>query len=133
MFDRCLYFNTNRLSRMVGKVWNDAYRELELAPAHAYLLRLVLDEPGLSQKEIGEALHLEKSTVTRFIDKMVEQDYLKRCYDSQPGIFPTAKSKKIHTRLNEIGNELYKNMQQSIGKDNLSQLVALSQLASEKL
>ncbi len=138
MFDRCLYFNTNHLSRVVSKIWKDAYAELKLAPAHAYLLRLILEKPGLAQKEIAVELHLEKSTITRFIDKMVEEGYLQRHVingenQKEQSIFPTPKAEEIKKRLNDIGDNLYATMQQKIQQDDLSTLVALELAASEKL
>jgi len=138
MFDRCLYFNTNHLSRVLNKIWKDAYSELDLAPAHAYLLRLVLERPGLVQKEIATELNLEKSTITRFIDKMVGEGYLLRkssIADNQKEqcIFPTPKAKKAQERLSEIGNELYARMQQQVNAEDLRTLVNLERLASKQL
>jgi DNA-binding MarR family transcriptional regulator len=138
MFDRCLYFNTNHLSRVVNKIWKDAYDELDLAPAHAYLLRLILKKPGLVQKEVSLELHLEKSTITRSIDKMVADGYLIRKASSENNqkeqcIFALPKAKKIEKRLNEIGDELYANLQTKISKDDLTTLVALERLTSKKL
>lgn len=138
MFERCLYFNTNHLSRVVNKIWKDAYSELGLAPAHAYLLRLVLEKPGLAQKEIAAELNLEKSTITRFIDKMDAEGYLQRKAPStnnlkEQCIFPTSKAKKIERRLNEIGNELYADMQKKLSIDDLTSLVALERLAGKAL
>ena len=68
MVERCLYFNINTLTRVVNRIWDDAFAELGLSPSHAYLLRLVLSQPGLTPKQISLELKLEKSTVTRFID-----------------------------------------------------------------
>lgn len=138
MFDRCLYFNSNHLSRVVEKIWKDAYAELDLAPAHAYLLRLVLQQPGLSQRQISEELHLEKSTITRFIDKMVQQGYLLRKQNAEASlreqhIFPAQNAKRIEHRLNEIGDELYGSMQAQINKEDLSILVNLIKHASKSL
>ncbi len=138
MFDRCLYFNTNHLSRVVSKIWKEAYAELDLAPAHAYLLRLVLEKPGLAQKEIAAELHLEKSTITRFIDKMVEEGYLQRKVSNdenqkEQSIFPTRKADNIKKALNDIGDSLYARMQQKIQQDDLSALVNLERIATEKL
>lgn len=138
MFDRCLYFNTNHLSRIVEKIWKDAFSELDLAPSHAYLLRLVLARPGLIQREIAEELHLDKSTITRFVDKMVEEGYLRRSADNQGNqkeqcINPTAKAKKIEKRLNEIGDELYASITKALSKESLVNLVGLEKLAAEKL
>ena len=138
MFDRCLYFNTNHLSRIVNKIWKDAYAELNLAPAHAYLLRLVLAQPGLAQKQIATELHLEKSTITRFIDKMVEDGYLLRkasagSNQKEQCIFATATAQAIEHRLNEIGDQLYARMQQKVSLDDLTKLVTLERSASEEL
>ncbi len=138
MFERCLYFNTNHLSRVVSRIWAGAYSELGLSPAHAYLLRLVLEQPGLVQKEIAAELNLEKSTITRFIDKMVDEGYLLRKASTagnhkEQCIFPTPKARKIETRLNDIGNELYAKMRQQVSADDLVALVALERLASTKL
>lgn len=138
MFDRCLYFNTNHLSRVVGKIWKEAFDELGLAPSHAYLLRLVLDKPGLSQREIAAELHLEKSTITRFVDKMFAEGYLLRKASisgskNEQCIFPTAKATKLKGRLNSIGDELYKRMQQALKKGDLQQLVDSIRIATQKL
>ncbi len=128
MFDRCLYFNANHLSRVVNKMMNDAYAPLGLSAAHSYLLRLVLKQPGLLQKEIGSILHLEKSTVTRFIDKMVEEGYLQR----KPSvidevkyrhIFATGKAKHIESELESIGSSVYHQMTKTIKIDKFSEFV----------
>ena len=74
MVERCLYFNINTLTRVVNRIWDDAFAELGLSPSHAYLLRLVLSQPGLTPKQINLELKLEKSTVTRFIDVLGKRD-----------------------------------------------------------
>lgn len=129
MFDRCLYFNTNHLARLIEKRWKDAYSELELAPAHAYLLRLVLEQPGLLQKDIAQLLHLDKSTITRFVQKMSDAGYLKRKLPAsgnlkEQAIFPTPKAKKIEQALNDIGDQLYASMKSLLSEKDLMQLVA---------
>lgn len=58
MFERCLYFNTQNLARTVNRIWTEEFKQYELSPAHAYLLRLVLTEPGLLQREIAANLGL---------------------------------------------------------------------------
>jgi len=138
MFDRCIYFNTNHLSRVVGKIWKDAFAELGLAPSHAYLLRLLNKQPGLVQKQISEQLHLEKSTITRFVDKMVDEGFLIRkspvngnLKDEQ--IFPTAKSKKIAVRLEQIGDESYAKMQVTLEKNMLSEMVGNIKSTANKI
>lgn len=138
MFDKCLYFNTNHLSRVVTKLCNEAYEDFDLSASHAYLLRLVLKHPGLLQKEIGQELHLEKSTITRFIDKMVEEGYLIRKPSiideiKYQHIYATAKTKNIEKQLEATGMELYKNMQKALDLEQLTNFVETMRNLTVKL
>ena len=126
MFERCLYFNTTALARKVNKIWNEAFKEFDLSPSHAYLLRLVLADPGISPKEISQELKLEKSTITRFIDVLEGKKLLTRKGSAEGralSIHPTAKAKKIETQLNEKGDELYSTMLAALGNDELGTLI----------
>lgn len=127
MFERCLYFNVNALARTVNRVWEEAYAEYGLSPAHAYMLRLVCAQPGLTQKQITEHLRLEKSTVTRFINSMVNKEYIKRESSDTDAreqvIYPTKKALSLQQKLEKTGAELYKKMQKTLTKSQLVQLV----------
>lgn len=138
MFERCLYFNSNHLARIVNGLWKDAYAEFGLAPSHAYLLRLVLEQPGLAQRDIAQELHLEKSTITRFIDKMVAEGYLRRQSANQGNqkeqlIYATAQAEAIGPELQAIGDQLYKKMQNALGESQVKELVELTREAGIKL
>ena len=78
MFERCLYFNINALTRAVNRIWGQAFDEFGLSPSHAYMLRLVLSNPGLSPKQISSELKLDKSTITRFLDAMEKKGFVQR-------------------------------------------------------
>jgi DNA-binding MarR family transcriptional regulator len=128
MFERCLYFNINALTRAVNAIWNDAFSEFGLSPAHAYLLRLVLSDPGLTPKQISLELKLEKSTVTRFIDALVKKGFIIRKKGikedaRKQSIYPTQASTKISEQLEEKGNHLYQQMLNKIGKPELISIV----------
>jgi len=128
MFERCLYFNINALTRTVNSIWNDAFAEFALSPAHAYLLRLVLSDPGLTPKQISLELKLEKSTVTRFLDVLTEKGFVKREKGinndaREQSIYPTQEAEKIYARLEKKGNVLYQQMINEIGEPKLITLV----------
>ena len=138
MFERCLYFNSNALARAVNRLWNQAFAELELTPAHAYLLRLVLGRPGITQKEIALELKLDKSTVTRFIDALEGRRLLQRKNPShgdgrEHNVFASKKATDMEQRLNAIGDRLYQTMAQTLGKEKLTTLVALLREAEQAL
>ena len=128
MFERCLYFNVNALTRAVNRIWDDAFSEFDLSPSHAYLLRLVLSSPGLTPKQISYELKLEKSTITRFLDVLVKKDFIRRKKGTsgdarEQGIYATKKAEKISAQLEEKGNALYQKMIKTMGKSELVSLV----------
>ena len=128
MFERCLYFNVNALTRKVNRIWDDAFAKFGLSPAHAYLLRLVLSTPGLSPKQISLELKLDKSTITRFLDALETKAMIARKAGMsgdarEQGIYPTKKAEKIAVNLEQTGNELYQEMLKSIGDSELKSLV----------
>ena len=128
MFERCLYFNVNALARSVNRMWNDAYSEFNLSPSHAYLLRLVSSQPGLTPKQICLELKLEKSTISRFLDALVLKGLIRRKKGvsgdaREQGIFLTKKSAKISFQLEQKGDELYQKLILSLGKPELTSLV----------
>lgn len=128
MFERCLYFNINALARRVNGVWEEAFREFGLSPSHAYLLRVVLANPGLSPKQIGEELKIEKSTVTRFLDAMEKAGFVSRKKSAsgdgrEQRIVPTRKAQNIALALEAKGNGLYQAMLDTLGNQRLKELV----------
>ena len=134
MFERCLYFNLNELTRKINRIWDVAFEEFGLSPSHAYLLRLVLAKSGMSQKDITRELKLEKSTITRFIDALVKQNLLVRNKSGRDtSILPTDEAKFLEIMLNNKGDELYKRMGEELGQDNLKRLVRALRHTSQKL
>lgn len=128
MFDRCLYFNVNALARVVNKKWADAFDIFGLSPSHGYMLRVVLSKPGITQKELGVELQLEKSTITRFIDSLQEKGLIIRRKSAgvdgrEQNIYPTCKAKKIQAPLEDLGEMLYQTMASSLSKKQLTMLV----------
>lgn len=128
MFERCLYFNVNALTRAVNRKWDEAFAEFDLSPAHAYLLRLSLSSPGLTPKQLSHELKLEKSTVTRFITALDKKGLVQRkSSDSgdarEQAIYPTKKAEKMARKLENKGETLYQSMVDTIGKTELTALV----------
>lgn len=134
MFERCVYFNLNALTRRVNQIWEQAFADLKLSPAHAYLLRLVLAQPGITQTDIARELRLDKSTVTRFIDALQAEGYLKRRkIGRQQVVAPTRTALKLGEELDRRGDLLYRRMLGNLGQAPLRDLVKQLRTAAEKL
>lgn len=124
MFERCLYFNLNALTRKVNKIWDQAFQDLGLSPSHAYLLRVVLATPGITQQGIANELKLEKSTITRFIEALERKGYLKRIKSGrEQNVYPTKAATDIFDQLEQQGNALYQRMTKDLGESPLTKLV----------
>ena len=136
MFERCIYFNTNALSRKLNALWEETFAQVGLPPSHGYLLRLVLQEPGLSQHEIATELRLNKSTVARFVNKLETNGLLTRsaseCDQRENLIHPTNKAKAMQTEMEILGEELYKLVCKKFNKNKVKHFVALAREISEK-
>lgn len=137
MFEKCIYFNTNALVRQINKIWDEAFKPLGLSPSHAYVLRVVLEQPGVSMKHVSEELELAPSTVTRFIDSLINKQLLTRELDNDDKrgtrIYPTSKAKKIHKKLESTGQELYTRMNKILGKKDFAELVTDIRVVRNKL
>lgn len=127
MFERCVYFNVHVLARKLNRRWEDGFARFGLSPSHGYLLRLILQKPGLSQQAIAAELCLEKSTVVRFLNQLEREGYLtrrgtkddRRCNE----IHPTAKALALRADFEALGEALYAEMCEIAGKEKLAALV----------
>ena len=135
MFEKCIYFNSNAFVRNLNRIWDEAYKPSGLSAPHAYLLRLVCHEPGITQKEAGRHLHLEKSTITRFVTVLEENGLLIRqagANGREVQLKVSAAGKRLGKQLDEIGAGLYKRMRKQLGADQLDNLVQLMRAGIEK-
>ena len=54
----------------MNKMAEEAFQLTGLSPNHAFILLAVQEKPGISQKELCTLIHIQPSTMTRFINKL---------------------------------------------------------------
>ncbi|HKP58580.1 MAG TPA: MarR family winged helix-turn-helix transcriptional regulator [Polyangiales bacterium] len=127
MFDQCLYFNTSALARLLERLWSDAFRSFELTPPQGFLLRAVLDSPGLSQRELAELMRIARPTATRALDGLEAKRLIERRMSPADAreqlVFPTRSAETIKTALNAASANLTKQLKQQLGKDTFERTV----------
>ena len=127
MFERCLYFNLNSLTRDVNRIWDEAFGRVGLSPPHAYLMRAVFTEPGITPKRLATELKLSSSTVTRFLDAMAGRGLLERRQLSKDGrelaIYPTKEGKKIKHELEKVAATLFQQIRHNMNEAAVESLV----------
>ena len=131
---KCLYFTTNALARKVEKLALESWKPVDLSPSHAYLLLMVLEEPGTQPSCIANHLQLSPSTVTRLIEKLEERKLVIRTSEGkQTNVYPSAAAKEMLPILNKCLTHFYNNYSTILGKEESCKLITNMSLVSDKI
>ena len=134
LLHHCLYFTANSLARAISRMTEEEFRITGISPPHAFLLMLVNANPGISQKELAQQLHLTPSTVTRFIDHLVHRGYLARRTEGKISkIYPTAKGNQLQETIGLAWHRVYERYSELLGEAYGRQLTQMTDQASQIL
>ncbi len=90
----CVATRLGKLNRVFAKYYTRSFKELGLTPTQASILFLVHDHGPLQQSELGKRHHLERSTVTRDLVRLVERGYIEKAsYPVSPMLGMTEEGK----------------------------------------
>ncbi|HEY1020040.1 MAG TPA: MarR family transcriptional regulator [Sediminibacterium sp.] len=133
-FCSCLYFTTNALARKVEKLAVESWKKIGLAPSHAYLLKLVIDEPGMQAGVLAEQLQLTPSTITRLIEKLEEKKLVTRVTEGKTtNVFPTQKAKEMKPHIKQCIEEFHEKYVKILGKEESKQFIQNMNTMADKL
>jgi DNA-binding MarR family transcriptional regulator len=127
VFDRCLYFNTTALARVVEREWTQAFKRFGLTPSQGFLLRLVLTTPGRSQHELATELTVSRPTATRLIDGLERLKLVERRAEGPDArhwsVFPTAKAVALHAALDAASATATQKLKHRVGEETFARTV----------
>jgi len=127
LFDHCLYFNTTALARLLEREWTAAFAGFGLTPPQAFLLRLVLDQPGLSQRELAARMTIARPTATRVLDGLERRKLIQRRAGEEDAreqrIHPTGDAEAIRAALNAASGNVTRRLKQLLGPQVFEQTV----------
>lgn len=87
------------LSRLHHMAFRALLQEEGLPPAQAGAMRVVIREPGMSQRELADKLHIQRATATVMLQKMEKAGYIDRRPDQVDQrisrIYPTEQAKAM--------------------------------------
>jgi DNA-binding MarR family transcriptional regulator len=128
MFDGCLYFNTTALARLLEREWTAAFKPFGLTPSQAFMLRVVLEKPGLLQSELAAELAISRSTATRTLDGLQKLKLIQRETTGRDGresaITPTATAQAMKDGLNAASGEVTKRLKKELGVSHFDETVS---------
>ncbi len=133
-YSQCLYFSSNALARKMEKLAVENWKPVDLSPSHAYLLMMVLEEPGLQPGSLAGHLQLTPSTVTRLIEKLEEKKLVVRTTEGkQTNVYPTPKAKALFPELKKCVDHFYKTCNEVFGKEEYNKLVTSLHAMADKI
>ena len=128
MFDHCLYFNATALARRLEREWSGAFDPFGLTPPQAFMLRAVLERPGMLQHELADSLAISRPTATRTLDGLQQKGFIARHGLQRDGrelqIHPTPAALSIKAALNRASGSVTARLQQLLGADDFRQVVS---------
>jgi DNA-binding MarR family transcriptional regulator len=128
MFDHCLYFNTTALARVLEREWSKAFKPFGLTPAQGFMLRAVLDKPGLLQSELAKELVISRATATRTLDGLQRLGLVERQATERDGresaIAPTGQALSIKDGLNGASGDVTRRLKKELGAGQFEEAVA---------
>ena len=130
----CLYFSSNSLTRRLNEMADEAFKFTDMAAAYSYLMLIIIDKPGLSQGELGKIMNLKASTITRFVDKLIEKAFVERITKNRFAcIYATEEGKNFRVIIEQALKMLHQKYIDKLGEEQASKLVADIQYASIQL
>lgn len=128
MFDRCLYFNTTALARVLEREWTRAFKPFGLTPSQAFMLRVVLERPALLQSELAKELAIARPTATRTLDGLQKLQLVERRNTATDGreyaIHPTPAALAIRDGLNAASAAVTRRLKKELGAPCFDDTVA---------
>jgi MarR family transcriptional regulator, temperature-dependent positive regulator of motility len=128
MFDHCIYFNTSALARRLEREWAEAFERFDLTPAQGFMLRAVMDRPGMLQRELSDELVISRPTATRALDGLEAKGYVERRRTEDDGrevcILPTARAMEIKAALNEASSAVTHRLKSVLGNTQFADAVS---------
>lgn len=132
-YNKCLYFAANTLARKVEKLAIESWKPVHLSPSHAYLLLMVLDQPGLQPGCLANHLQLSPSTITRLIEKLEEKKLVTRSTEGKTTlVYPSNEGKALLPLLKSCLEDFEKNSCCLIdSKDRDRMVISMCNLADQ--
>ncbi len=114
----CLFFTSQALCRTMNRMADEEFAPTGLAPSQTYLLMIVIDTPGISQKDLGEHMQLAPSTITRFIDNFVRRGLVTKESDGKlVRVTATSSGQEMAPVIDKVWAQLYKRYSDAMGKE----------------
>jgi DNA-binding MarR family transcriptional regulator len=124
-----LGFVLNRTAIAMKTGFNTKIKEFDISPEQWSLIFRVVENEGLTQKELSDTTYKDQANITRSIDRLEKKGFLNRVSNSSDrriiNLFPTQKAKELVEKIVPISNEYNKQLSQGLSKNESEELLRL--------
>lgn len=122
-----MYFNTTALARRLEREWATAFQPFDLTPPQAFMLRAVLERPGMLQRQLADLLDIARPTATRALDGLAAKGLIERHHVERDGreleIKPTAAAVELRKQLTDASGVVTARLKRVLGADGFATTV----------
>ena len=109
----CLYFSSNKFVRALTKLAEDEFKITGLSPTYAFAVNVVNRYGKISSTDLAQYLQMAPSTITRFVDKLVNKELVLRQIEGKNS-FISSTTKGME--LQPIIDIAWKNLEEKISE-----------------
>ena len=114
----CLFFTSQAFCRSINRMAEKEFATTGLAPSQTYLLMIVIENPGITQKELAGHMQLAPSTITRFIDSFVRRGLVTKEADGKlVKVMATEIGETMTVEIQKVWTKLYERYSDALGKE----------------
>lgn len=119
------------ISRSQRKVFASVFSQYGVHPSQGFALSMIVHQPGRSQRELADAMRLERATVTVTLQKLERGGFIRREPDPDDQrvmrIFPTQKGIEAETNITSEIDRFHQACIESLDSEQRQQLSELLQ------
>ncbi len=122
-------FLIRRCNQIATSIFLDEAREFDFSPILYSALAFVQLEPGIDQRSLGERIALDRSSVTKCVDRLVERGLISRSISSNDkrarSLQITQQGTTVLSSVYEAAGRTKERIEQRFGSDRLALLQQL--------
>ncbi len=100
LFEDCINTRLNRVTRIVNEIYRKHLSGLGVSESQMSILLHLYDHNPSKQSRLGKDLHLQRSTVTRNLERLIKGGYLdKKGPELRPELHLTGKGKRLVKKI----------------------------------
>jgi DNA-binding MarR family transcriptional regulator len=96
----------------------DTFAVTGLSPSYAFVLMAVYDEPGIAIGDTAKIMLLKPSTVTRFVEKLVQKKLVRKESEGKfIRLYPTEQAELLVPKIREAWSNLFQRYNEVLGAE----------------